>query len=128
MVHVVVVVCLTEKEADNGGLGSTFGLSCVLENGRLGQGILLEGEEALRMALVKIPPPRRDNPGAGSGFDEVFGDLRGFERRREGAKGERCRWSGVCIQFLWSTPGGTPVWITPRSTPVLEYSALYRLD
>ena len=77
MVHVVVVICLTEKEADNGGLGSTFGLSCVLENGRLGQGILLEGEEALRMALVKIPPPRRDNPGAGSGFDEVLNHLIG---------------------------------------------------
>ena len=27
-------------------------------------------------------------------------------------------------RFLWSTPGGTPVWITPWSTPVLEYSGV----
>ena len=51
-VHVVIVVGLAEKETDNGGLGSALCISGVLEDGRFGQNILLEGVKALGVLVM----------------------------------------------------------------------------
>ena len=75
VVHVVVVVGLTKEEPDYGGLGLALGGGDVLEDGWFDQGVLLEGEEALRMFVMEIGPPRRNYPRAGSSFDEVFDHL-----------------------------------------------------
>ena len=52
VVHVVIVVGLAEKETDNGGLGSALCISGVLEDGRFGQNILLEGIKALGVLVM----------------------------------------------------------------------------
>ena len=89
MEHVVVVVGLTQEEANDGGLGPAVGCLGVLEDGWGEAAVCLISVEVLGPNGLVICPPGGEDPGMGSGFDEFFGNLEGGSRgvRRMRGKG-----------------------------------------
>ena len=77
MEHVIVIVGLTEEEPEDGGSCSAFGGVDVFEDGTRGVAVRLEVEEELGPEGLVVRPPGGEDPGMGSGFDEVLGNLKG---------------------------------------------------